>query len=174
MTSKTRLEQDEQSYFDKPVDLDHRRASQLLNAVMSYGRLILSRYGQLAPLGFGIDREGQVARETLEIPRLPRDPERLWKLLTEHMATRVRRGQLTGLAMAANVTLAEKSAEGYADAVVVTIELESGFATRVTVPYRIYGGQMHNLLPRRIVLGEAEAEEGASRFFARGKGSPDF
>ncbi|HEX4037657.1 MAG TPA: hypothetical protein VHX37_06330 [Acidobacteriaceae bacterium] len=166
---KSRLEQDERSYFDKPVDLNHRQATQLLNAVMSYARLILRRYGQLAPFGFGIDREGQVGRETLEIPRLPRDPARLWKLLGEHMATRVRRGQLMGVAMAANVTLGEKSAEGYGDAVVVTIELESGYATEVTVPYRIYGGQLHNLLPRRIVVGKAEAEESASRLFGAGR-----
>lgn len=163
--AKSRLEQDERSYFDKPEDLDHRRGTQLLNATMSYARLILRRYGQLAPFGFGMDREGQVARENLEIPRLPRDPERLWKLLAEHMATRVRRGQLIGLAMAANVTLSERSAEGYADAVIVSIELESGFANEVTVPYRIYGGQLHNLLPRRIAVGNPEAEERASRIF---------
>lgn len=167
--ARSRLEQDERSYFEKPEDLDHRRATQLLNSTMSYARLILRRYGQLAPFGFGMDREGQVAREKLEIPRLPRDPERLWKLLAEHMETRVRRGQLTGLAMAANVTLGEKSPEGYADAVIVTIELKSGFANEVTIPYRIYGGQLHNLLPRRVALGKAEAEERASRFWGLGR-----
>jgi hypothetical protein len=148
---------------------DERNATQLLNAVMSYARLILRRYGQLAPFAFVMDREGQTFRETLNIPRLPLDPERLWKLLSDHVATRVRQGRFQGIAMAANVTLREKSAEGYADAVIVSIELESGYAIEVTVPYRILGGQMHNLLPRRIVLGKMVSEERSPRFFgARG------
>ena len=155
-------------------DPDTRRATQLLNAAMSYARLILKRYGQLGPFAFAMDRDGNVARETLEIPRLPRDPERMFRLMTEHVAERVRRGLIQGVALCANVSLATPSQEGYTDAVDLTIEQASGHAVQVTIPYRIYGGQMHNLLPRRIVLGKAEAEEGASRFFARGKGSPDF
>lgn len=165
---KSRLEQEERSFFDKPVDLDHRLATQLLNATMSYARLILRKYGEFAPLGFGMDREGQVARETLNIPRLPHDPERLWKLLSDHMAERVRRGALQGLAMAANVTLPEPSAEGYSDAVILSIELENGFAIEVTVPYKIYGGQLHHLLPRRIAIGKLEMEESEPRIFSSG------
>lgn len=170
---KSVRERDEQSFFDKPVDLNHRQAKQLLNAVMSYARLILRKYGQLAPFGFGIDREGHIARETLDIPRLPRDPERLWKLLGEHMAKRVRLGKLQGLAMAANVTLSENSAEGYSDAVIVTIELASRYATQVVVPYKIYGGQLWNLLPRRIALGQTQAEEIAGRFFTSGSAASE-
>ena len=74
------------------LDADTRHATQLLNAAMAYARLILKRYGQLAPFGFSMDRDGNVARETIEIPRLPRDPERMFKLLTEHVAERIRRG----------------------------------------------------------------------------------
>jgi hypothetical protein len=165
---KSRLEREERSFFDKPEDLNHRQATQLLNAAMSYARIILRRYGQLGPFGFGMDREGQIARETLSIPRLPHDPERLWKLLTDHMQERVRRGALQGLAMAANVTLDEKSPEGYTDAVLVSIELENGFALEITVPYRIHGGQLHNLLPRRIALGKPQREDTNPRIFATG------
>ncbi len=145
---------------------NERNATQLLNAVMSYARLILRRYGQLAPFAFVMDREGQTFHETLQIPRLPLDPARLWKLLSDHVATRVRQGRFQGIAMAANVTLREQSAEGYADAVIISIELENGYAIEVTVPYRILGGQMHNLLPRRIVLGRMVAEESSPRFFS--------
>lgn len=162
---KSRLEQDERSYFHKSAGPDERRATQLLNATMSYARLILRRYGHSAPFAFVMDREGQTFRETLEIPRLPLDPERQWKLLTDHVAKRVRQGRLQGTALAANVTLREKSGEGYADAVIVSIELESGYAIDATVPYRILGGQMWNLLPRRIVLGKVVVEERAPRFF---------
>lgn len=146
-------------------DHDRRHATQLLNAAMSYGRLILRKYGQIAPFAFARDCEGQIVRETLDIPRLPRDPERLWKLLTEHVVDRVRRGQIMGVAMCANVTLAEPSADGYADAVIVTIEQESGHAVQVTVPYRIYGGQLKNVLPRRIALGKMVVEETEARIF---------
>jgi hypothetical protein len=150
---------------DPPRDPDTRRATDLLNAAMSYARLILGRYGQLAPFAFAIDREGQVARETIEIPRLPRDPERLVRLLTDHVEQRIRRGLIRGVAVCANVTLAEPSREGYADAVVLTIEQESGHAIQATVPYRIFGGQFRNLMPRRIVLGALVSEEIAPHFF---------
>jgi hypothetical protein len=151
---------------EAPHDPDHRRASQLLNAAMTYGRLILRRYGQLPPFAFSMDREGQIARETLEIPRLPRDPERLLRLLTDHIADRVRRGQIQAVAIAANVALSAPSPENYTDAVILTIEQESGHALEVTIPYKIYGGQFHNLLPRRIAFGQLVSEDKDSHLFA--------
>ncbi len=147
------------------LDADTRHATQLLNAAMAYARLILKRYGQLAPFGFSMDRDGNVTRETIEIPRLPRDPERMFKLLTEHVAERIRRGLIQGVALCANVSLAKPSQEGYTDAVDLTIELESGHALQVTVPYGILGGQFHNLLPRRIALGKLVSEEIRSQLF---------
>ena len=145
-----------------------RVANQLLNATMTYGRLILRRYGELGPFGFAMDREGNIARETLEIPRLPTDPNRLWKLLDEHIADRARRGLIQAAAMAANVTLDEPSAEDYRDAVLVDIETAHGYAVRTTIPYRIYGGQVHNLLPRRIALGKMQVEDAVPRLFPAG------
>ncbi len=139
---------------------DNRRiATQLMNTAMTYARVILKRYGELGPFGFSMSREGEVSRETLEIPRLPDDPKRQWKLLGEHMAARARRGVVQAVAMAANVSLAEPSAEGYVDAVAMTIEVEGGYAIEVTVPYKIYGGQLKNLLPRRIAVGKVTMEE---------------
>jgi hypothetical protein len=157
---------------DTQEDRDHRHATQLLNACMSYARLILRRYGQLAPFAFSMDREGQVARETLDIPRLPRDPARLWKLLSDHIVDRVRRGRLQGVALCAYVTLTEPSAEGYSEALILTIEQESGHALQVTVPCKIYGGQLRNLLPRRIALGKTQAEEIDPQLFAHGGPRP--
>jgi len=144
---------------------DQRRATQLLNASMTYARLILRRYGELAPFAFSMDREGQIARETLDIPRLPRDPERLWKLLTEHVADSIRRGNLQAVALIANVTLATPSAENFTDAIILTIEQATGHALQITVPYKIYGGQFHNVIPRRITLGQHVTEETTPRFF---------
>jgi hypothetical protein len=148
-------------------DSDHRHATQLFNAAMSYARLILRRYGELAPFAFCMDHEGQIARETLEIPRLPLDPERLFKLLNDHVATRIRRGLLQGVAVAANVNLPTPSAENFTDAIFLTIEQETGHALQITVPYKIYGGQFHNLIPRRITLGQTTAEETTPRFAFR-------
>jgi hypothetical protein len=142
-----------------------RVANQLLNATMSYGRLILRRYGQLGPFGFSMDRDGNVKRETLEIPRLPTDPNRLWKLLQEHIVDRARRSLIQAAAIAANVTLDQPSAEGYSDAVFVDIEEAHGYAVRVTIPYRIYGGQLRNLLPRRIALGTMLVEDAVCQIF---------
>jgi hypothetical protein len=146
-------------------DQGRRAANQLLNATISYGRLILRKYGQLGSYGYAMDRDGNVVRETLEIPRLPTDPARLWKLLEEHMVDRARRGLIQGSAMAADVALDRPSAEGYRDAVLVEIEEAHGYAVRVTIPYRIYGGQMHNLLPRRVALGQMVVEETVGHIF---------
>lgn len=144
---------------------NERQATAMLNTAMAYARIILRKYGELGPFGFSMSRDGQIARETLELPRLPKDAERLWKLLGDHMAERARRGLVQSVAMAANVSLAEPSAEGYADAVLVNIEHENGYAVEVTVPYRIYGGHLHNLLPRRVAVGKPAMQEAASRVF---------
>lgn len=144
---------------------DQRRATQLLNASMSYARLILRRYGQLAPFAFSMDREGQIARETLSIPRLPRDPELLWKLLTGHISGRVAQGAIQAVVLAANVALTQPSQENYTDAIILDIEQETGHGLEITVPYKIYGGQMRNLLPRRIALGQHVVNETGPRFF---------
>ena len=148
------------------LEQGRRRANQMLNAVMSFARIILRKYGELGPFGYSMDREGQISRETLEIPRLPSDPKRLWKLLAEQMQRQARRGAVQAVAMAANVSLAEASAEGYGDAVVINIEEESGYAIEVTVPYRIYGGQLKNLLPRRIALGKMVVDDAVPHLFA--------
>ncbi len=150
---------------DNNEDRAHRHATQLLNASMSYARLILRRYGELAPFAFSIDREGQVFRETLDVPRLPRDPERLWKLLAEHIAKRIRQGAIQAVALCANVTLARPSEENFTDAIILTIEQESVHALHVTVPYKMFGGQLRNLLPRRIALGKTVVEEAAPSIF---------
>jgi hypothetical protein len=150
---------------DRGEDRGRHRANQLLNAAMTYARLILRKYGELAPFGFSMDHEGGIARETLEIPRLPRDPQRLWKLLAEHVADRARRGQVQAVALGVNVSLSVPSAEGYVDAVDLSIEDEAGYAIQATVPYRIYGGQLRNLLPRRIAVGKMVVGDGASRIF---------
>ena len=146
-------------------DRSRHRANQLLNAAMTYARLILRKYGELAPFGFSMDHEGGIARETLEIPRLPRDPQRLWKLLAEHVADRARRGQMQAVALGVNVSLNVPSAEGYVDAVDISIEDETGYAIQATVPYRIYGGQLRSLLPRRIAVGKLVVGDSASRIF---------
>ncbi|HEY6445227.1 MAG TPA: hypothetical protein VIY53_02120 [Acidobacteriaceae bacterium] len=161
--------------MSRVVDIDQRKgsaearnrrtANQLLNAAMTYARLVLRRYGEIGPFGFFMDREGEVMRATLEIPRLPHDPQRLWKLLLDHLAGRARRGLIRAAAMGANVSLTEPSPEGYVDAIDMTIEEESGYAIQVTIPYRIYGGQLRNLLPRRIALGQMKVEDTVGRIF---------
>lgn len=146
----------------------HRHiATQLMNAAMTYARLILRRYGEISPFGFSMSGEGEIARVVLEIPRLPHDPARQWKLLAEHVAERARKGKLQAVALGANISLAEPSAEGYVDAVDMTIEAAGGYAIQVTVPYRIYGGHLWNLIPRRIAVGKPTREqEIASQLFA--------
>jgi hypothetical protein len=149
------------------ADRNRHIATQLMNAAMTYARLILRRYGEIAPFGFSMSPEGEIARVVLEIPRLPQDPARQWKLLAEHVTERARKGKLQAVALGANVSLAELSAEGYVDAVDMIIEVAGGYAIQVTIPYRIYGGHLRTLIPRRIAVGKPTMEqEVESRLFA--------
>lgn len=140
-------------------------ANELLNTAMSYARRVLGRYGEIGPFAFSMKEDGSVSRETLERPRLPSDPASLWKILHDHVSQRANRGEIQAVAVAAIVTLAQPSEEGYSDAVVFHIERKGGYAIKVTVPYRIYGGQLWNLLPRRIVLGNLTMQELTATIF---------
>lgn len=141
------------------ADRNRNMATQLMNAAMTYARLVLRRYGELGPFGFSMSPEGEIARIVLEIPRLPQDPARKWKLLADDVKERVRKGKVKAVALGANVSLAKPSAEGYVDAVDMTIEASGGYAIQVTVPYRIFGGHLRNLLPRRIAIGKPVTEQ---------------
>lgn len=147
-------------------DRNRHVATQLMNTAMTYARMILKRYGELGTFGYSMNREGEISRIVLEILRPPQDPARQWKLLAERVSERARKGAIQGVVLAANVGLAEPSAEGYVDAVEMAIEVAGGYAIRVTVPYRIIGGQIRNLLPRRIAVGKVTMEEGVSQVFA--------
>jgi hypothetical protein len=144
----------------KSIDEQNQAASnELLNTAMNYARRVLGRFGEIGPFAFSMKEDGSVSRETLERPALPADPARLWKILHDHVSDRAHRGEIQAAAVAALVILAQPSEEGYSDAVVFHIERRSGYAVRVTVPYRIYGGQLWTLLPRRIALGNLSMQE---------------
>jgi hypothetical protein len=140
-------------------------ANELLNTAMSYARRVLRQYGEIGPFAFSMKADGRVSRETLDLPQLPADPASLWKLLHDHLAARARRGEFQAVAAAANVCLAHSSEEGYTDAIAFQIERQGGYAVEVTVPYRIYGGLLWNLLPRRIVQGNVMMQEITATIF---------
>lgn len=145
---------------------DQAAANELLNTAMFYARRILGRYGEIGPFAFSTKEDGRVSRETLERTYFPADAASVWKILQDHVAGRARRGEIQAVAAAANISLAEPSEEGYSDAVVLQIERRGGYAIKVTVPYRIYGGQLWSLIPRRIALGKVKREEIAATIFA--------
>lgn len=140
-------------------DQDRAAANELLNTAMEYARRVLKRYGEIGPFAFSMDDAGNVSRETLDLPRLPPDAESLWKLLHDHVSERARRSEIQAVAVAAIVTLAQASPEGYSDGVVFHIERRGGYAIKVIVPYAIYGGLLWNLLPRRVVNGKIIVRE---------------
>lgn len=141
------------------ADRNRHIATQLMNAAMTFARLVLRRYGEISPFAFFMSPDGEIARVVLEIPRLPQDPARQWKVLADHVTERARKGKMQAVALGANVSLAEPSPEGCVDAVDMTIEVGGGYAIQVTVPYRIYGGHLKNLIPRRIAVGKPTLEQ---------------
>ena len=144
---------------------DRAAANELLDTAMSYARRVLRRYGEIGPFAFSMQEDGSVSRETLERLRLPADVPSLWRILHDHVSERANRGEIQAVAVAANITLAQPSEEGYSDAVVFQIERRGGYANKVTVPYRIYGGHLWNLIPRRIAQGNVTMQKMAPTIF---------
>ncbi|HEX8712157.1 MAG TPA: hypothetical protein VF730_09810 [Terracidiphilus sp.] len=134
-------------------------ANELLNSAMSYARKVLRGYGEIGPFAFTMNADGSVSRETMDRPQLPADPAGIWKILHDHLATRAHRGEIEASAEAASVILAQASQEGYSDALIFQIERQGGYAVKVTVPYRIYGGQLWNVIPRRVAVGNVIMQE---------------
>jgi hypothetical protein len=140
-------------------DQDRAAANELLNIAMDYARRVLKRYGEIGPFAFSMNDDGSVSRETLDRPQLPADAESLWKILHDHVSERAHRGEIQAVAVAAIVTLAQPSQEGYSDGVVFHIERRGGYAIKVIVPYALYGGLLWNLIPRRVVNGKINVRE---------------
>lgn len=140
-------------------DQDRAAANELLNSAMDYARRVLKRYGEIGPFAFSMNDDGSVSRETLDRPQLPADAESLWKLLHDHVSERAHRGEIQAVTVAAIVTLAQPSQEGYSDGVVFHIERRGGYAIKVIVPYALYGGLLWNLIPRRVVNGKINVRE---------------
>ncbi len=159
----------------KNVEEQNRAAAnELLSTAMSFARRVLRRYGEISPFAFSMQADGSVSREMLELPQLPADPARLWKMVHDHGSKRADRGEIQAMAIAADVTLAQPSEEGYSDAIVFQIERRGGYAVKVTVPYRIYGGQLWPVLPRRIAQGNVTMEEMVPTIFTGTPQGSDF
>ena len=155
-------------------DQDRAAANELLNTAMEYARRVLKRYGEIGPFAFSMDDAGSVSRETLDRPQLPADAESLWKILHDHVSERAHRGEIQAVAVAAIVTLAQPSQEGYSDGVVFHIERRGGYAIKVIVPYAVYGGLLWNLIPRRVVNGKINVRELPATIFAASPQPSDF
>jgi hypothetical protein len=142
-------------------------ANDVLNASVSYAKRMLRRYGEFGPFGFAMNQDGEVKMEPVAQQDMPADPAMLLDLLQQQMAERARKGKLRAAASASNVTMGKPSDEGYADAIMIDIEHESGHCVKAFVPYRITGGQMHGFFPRIVRFGAIRTQEGEARLFAR-------
>lgn len=142
-------------------------ANEVLNACVSYAKRMLRRYGEFGPFGFVMNRDGDVKFEAIAQQDMPADAEMLLGLLQQQLVERARRGNLRAAASASNVTMGKTSEEGYADAIMIDIEHESGYCVKAFVPYRVTGGQFHGFFPRVVRFGGIRTQEGAARLFAR-------
>jgi hypothetical protein len=142
-------------------------ANEMLNASVSYAKRMLRRYGQFAPFGYRMNRDGDVQLEVVAQHDMPPEPEMLLELLYEQFAERARKGLLVASAAASNVTMGKASEEGFTDAVMVEIEHKSGYCVRAFVPYRITGGQLHGVFPRVLRFGALRTQDGTPRLFRR-------
>ena len=142
-------------------------ANDVLNASVSYAKRMLRRYGEFGPFGFVMNGDGDLKLEPVAQRDLPADPGMLLNLLQQQLAERARRGTLRAAASASNVTMGKASSEGFADAIMIDIEHETGYCVKAFVPYRITGGQFFGFFPRIIRFGAIRTQEGEARLFAR-------
>jgi hypothetical protein len=142
-------------------------ANEVLNASVSYAKRMLRRYGEFGPFGFAMNLDGEVRMEPVKQRDLPADPPMLLDLLQQQLAERAGKGKLRAAARASNVTMSKPSDEGFADAIMVDIEHESGYCVKAFVPYRITGGQLFGFFPRIVRFGAIRTQEGETRLFAR-------
>lgn len=142
-------------------------ANDVLNASVSYAKRMLRRYGEFGPFGFAMNPDGDVTMEPVAQHDMPADPAMLVGLLQQQLTERAIKGKLRAAASASNVTMGKPSNEGYADAIMVDIEHESGYCVKAFVPYRITGGQFFGFFPRVVRFGAIRTQEGEARLFAR-------
>lgn len=142
-------------------------ANEVLNACVSYAKRMLRRYGEFAPFAYRMNLDGDVALETVAQHDMPPEPALLLELLYQQLGERARKDLLVAAGTASNVTMAERTAEGFTDAVMVEIEHRTGYSVRAFVAYKITGGQFHRLFPRVVRFGRMQVQEGAPRLFAR-------
>jgi len=142
-------------------------ANDVLNASVAYAKRMLRRYGEFGPFGFAMNRDGDVKMEAIAQQDMPADPAMLLDLLQRQLTERARRGSLRAAASASNVTMQKASEEGFADAIMVDIEHESGYCVKAFIPYRMSGGQFFGFFPRIVRFGGIRTQEGAARLFAR-------
>jgi hypothetical protein len=142
-------------------------ANDVLNASVSYAKRMLRRYGEFGPFGFEMNQDGDVKMEPVALRDMPADPAMILDLLQQQLSDRARNGKLRAAASASNVTMGRPSSEGFADAIMIDIEHESGYCVKAFVPYRITGGQFFGFFPRIVRFGAIRTQEGEARLFAR-------
>lgn len=141
-------------------------ANELLSAAVNYARRMLRKYGEFGPFAFSLNGQREVINETVPRKDMPPDATMLLELLQDQLAELSGRKEIIAAATAANVTLAKASSEGFADALMVEIEHQSGYCIKAFVPYRIGGGQFLGILPRYIRFGAVQVQNGEARLFA--------
>ena len=160
-----RLPADEKQMTDEEQIRDD--ANDVLNASVSYAKRMLRRYGEFGPFGFAMNLDGDVKMQPVAQQNMPADPAMLLDLLQQQLAERAGKGKLRAAASASNVTMIKPSEEGYADAIMVDIEHESGYCVKAFVPYRVTGGQFFGFFPRIVRFGAIRTQEGIARLFAQ-------
>ena len=152
------------SELDEQVRED---ANELLNASVSYAKRMLRKYAEFGPFGYRLNDEGEPVMERIAQQEMPADAALLLSLLRQQLAEKARRGGLSAMAMASNVTMAKASDQGYSDAIMIEIEHKSGYSVKAFVPYKITGGQLRGFFPRVVRFGAIRTQDAEVQLFAR-------
>jgi hypothetical protein len=133
------------------TDASHKDANALLNAAMTYARELLRKEGEFSPFGVTLDVHDRLE---IEASRDGGDDAQLLDTLRQALLEKAGRSELRAAAMAVNVEARAQVEGGFQDAVRVEIEHQGGYCAVIVVPYRLSGGGLGGLLPRKVEFGK--------------------
>jgi hypothetical protein len=112
-------------------ELDH-----LLNSVLDFAKVMLSKHGEFFPFGSSMDLAGRITMDGAHTGNEHPPSQELIDLLTQYYAQRAETGELRAAAICADVRVVPPGKVDKSDAISVGLEHQSGETFTVFLPYR--------------------------------------
>jgi hypothetical protein len=137
------------------------QANALLNTAMTYAREMLKKEGEFAPFAATLDTRGRLDVAPCPEELAGAEASGQVEFVRAELLRRAAAGELEAAAVAVNVEARRQVEGGFQDAVRVEIEHQDGYCAVILVPYRLSGGHLGGLVPRKIEFSKSMSQPGA-------------